>query len=366
LNDTSGASSEYQHVLVELEALDRTLELLQGHELFQSNVAQINAIRAIVLTCRIPLQEFLKQLEKYENSMGPFATKKASFSAFARKSQWAVLMADDVARLRSTIGAKVLSIQLLLGIHISSSLSRIEAHAHEARDAANADALEHKADIAALCKAVGNSASDQQQSLCRLDNKADSAAVTLGVISSTVARTATTIVTIKDVALQLLLLIREVPQHVREAFEPLVRTNSEIFTMVREIHMVIVRAPSPSREFPCSKEPSGVCRDLSHETYRRCARLCVCIQELGCPTGNLFVMLEINFLDLIRAFLNVIIDPRLEFPMTEDCLFTVEDLVFIGESSVFRLREHAWSTTLRLRNRVEVPELDEEPSDAVV
>jgi hypothetical protein len=350
---------------VELEALDRTLQLLQGHELFQSNVAQANAIRAIALTCRIPLQEFLKQLEKYENSMGSFATKKASFSALAHKSQWAVFMADDVAKLRTTIGAKVLSIQLLLGMHISTSLSRIEAHAHEARVNAKADALEHKTDIAAVHKAVDNSASDQRQSLCRLDNKADSAAGTLDVISTTVTRTAATIVGIQELAIQLLLLVRDLPRHVRDAFEPFVRTNSEIFTMVREIHTVMVRAPSPSTELLHPEESSGRCQILSYETYRRCERLCVWVEELHHPIGRRYDNVDQILVRIILVFLKAIRDSGPEY-ITEDYPETAEELVFMGESSVLRLHQGAGSTTLPVENPVEVLELDEEPSDAVV
>jgi hypothetical protein len=328
---------------VELEALDRTLQLLQGHELFNRNVAQVNTIRAMALTCRIPLQEFLKQLEKYEKSMGPFATNKASFSTFARKSQWAVLMADDVARLRTTIGAKVRNIQLLLGLHISTLLSRIEAHAHEARDAAMADALAHKTDIVAVHKAVDNSASDQRQRLGRLDNKADNAAVTLGVISTTVTRTATIIIVIKDVASQLLLLVRDLPQHIREAFEPFVRTNFEIFTMVQDIHTILVQAPSQTTDLIYLEQSPGELRPLLYAKYRHFENFSALIQDrpmnkiVAKVTGRNAVF---RYIDSLRKTT----DDKKWVELDRN----LEEILFYGKL------EDRWSTAIFPGSRIEV------------
>lgn len=120
LGDKAGALSEYQHVVVELEALERTLRYLEKLRPTESNVDHVNAIRGMALTCQIPLREFLVKLQKYETALGPFATQGGScWRSTARKAQYAVFMMDEVAKLRTAIGAKVLSINLLLATHTS-------------------------------------------------------------------------------------------------------------------------------------------------------------------------------------------------------------------------------------------------------
>ena len=120
LKDKCGASTEYQHVQLELQALERTLQHLQALQPTQSNQDHVNAIRGMALTCRIPLQEFLERIESYESSLGPFsALNRRSFKSVGQKSRWAIFMNDEVTKLRTAVGAKVLSIDLLLSTHIS-------------------------------------------------------------------------------------------------------------------------------------------------------------------------------------------------------------------------------------------------------
>jgi hypothetical protein len=68
LEDNSGAAHEYQHVLIELEALARTLKHLEALEPSDSNATHVNAIRGMALACRIPLREFLDRIEKFERT----------------------------------------------------------------------------------------------------------------------------------------------------------------------------------------------------------------------------------------------------------------------------------------------------------
>jgi hypothetical protein len=74
----------------------------------------------MALTCQIPLQDFLDRIERYDASLGPFSSlNRSSIKTIGRKSQWALFMSDEVAKLRTMIGAKVLSINLLLATHTS-------------------------------------------------------------------------------------------------------------------------------------------------------------------------------------------------------------------------------------------------------
>lgn len=119
VNDKCGAASEYQYLQLELQNLSRTLTHLQRLEPTANNRDHVNAIRGMALTCQLPLREFLERMKAYESSLGPFAglsggKGKGSLKSFGRKSQWALFMTDEVAKLRTAIGAKVISINLLL------------------------------------------------------------------------------------------------------------------------------------------------------------------------------------------------------------------------------------------------------------
>ena len=114
-----GASAEYQHVQLELRMLKSTLEHLQALEPDASNIGHINSIKCVALACQIPLQQFLDKIQCFEASMGPFSRAKLSLSAAGRKAQWALFLSNEVNKLRAMVAAKVLSLNLLLGIHLS-------------------------------------------------------------------------------------------------------------------------------------------------------------------------------------------------------------------------------------------------------
>jgi hypothetical protein len=116
LNDTKG---EYQLVVIELEALERVLRQLEALEPNEANTGHINAVRAMALTCRLPLQDFINKLARFEKSMDPGISRNALYT-FSRKAQWAVVMPNEVTNFRVTIAAKVASIHLLLGVHTAS------------------------------------------------------------------------------------------------------------------------------------------------------------------------------------------------------------------------------------------------------
>jgi hypothetical protein len=116
LKTTGGTSQEYQQVILELEGLAHVLSHLQALESNDSNVNHVNAI-LMALACRLPLQDFLVKIQKYEASMGVFAGR--SIKGVGHKAKWAVHIGDEMQKLRAMISAKVLSINLLLATHAS-------------------------------------------------------------------------------------------------------------------------------------------------------------------------------------------------------------------------------------------------------
>ena len=116
MKETGGAASDYQHVIIELKGLKRALQQLERLEPTDDNASHVNAVRAMALACQLPLREFLDRIESFEPSMGPSPTRGLVHSG-ARKAQWAVYMTKEIEKLRALIGAKVISINLLLATH---------------------------------------------------------------------------------------------------------------------------------------------------------------------------------------------------------------------------------------------------------
>jgi hypothetical protein len=118
LKEAGGASCEYQHVMVELEALQRALDHVSGLSPSATNINHVNAIRGVALSCRLPLQQFLQRIGKYEPSLGSFAPKRRLHGA-SDKAKWALHMSDEVNKFRASITAKVMSINVLLATNTS-------------------------------------------------------------------------------------------------------------------------------------------------------------------------------------------------------------------------------------------------------
>lgn len=118
LKETGGASSEYQDAVIELKGLKHALQHLEALEPTEDNVSHVNAIRGMALACKLPLQDFMTKLEKYESSLGPWVNRK-SFQTAGRKARWALSFGQEVEKLRALVAAKQISINLLLAMHSS-------------------------------------------------------------------------------------------------------------------------------------------------------------------------------------------------------------------------------------------------------
>ncbi len=118
LKDAGGAASEYQSAVIELENLATTLSHLEALQPNVDNIQHVNAIRAMSMACKLPLEEFLKKMTRYESSLGPLARQK-SLHTICQKTKWSVTFAEDVEKLRALVAAKHVSINILLGLQTS-------------------------------------------------------------------------------------------------------------------------------------------------------------------------------------------------------------------------------------------------------
>lgn len=118
LKRTGGANTEYQYAIIELKGLKNVLRHLEALELDKDNESHINAIRGMALACQLPLRDFLVKLEKYEASLGPFASA-TWYRGIPQKCKWAVSFSEEVGKLRAFVAAKTVSISMLLAMNLS-------------------------------------------------------------------------------------------------------------------------------------------------------------------------------------------------------------------------------------------------------
>ncbi|KAF2195524.1 hypothetical protein K469DRAFT_14220 [Zopfia rhizophila CBS 207.26] len=206
----------------------------------------------MALTCQIPLQEFLDKMHKYEVSLGPIsAPNRSSTRSIGRKSQWALFMSGKVAKLRTAVGAKVLSINLLLATHTSESISRLEAQAQESHVTLLASVLEQgmslkniRDEMSTVQDSVKEYAKEQVQYTNNVMAKVEDAATTLDRVSESTESVHATVMSFRCLGIQLMQMIHDLPVQVREVLEQVVRTNVEIYHMLRAIQDSILRSPA--------------------------------------------------------------------------------------------------------------------------
>jgi hypothetical protein len=75
---------------------------------------RLQSIRAAAQSCRIPLERFLKKIEKFEYRLGTWNARTKGFATFTRKMQWRLMYKDDVKELQASLGGQIATISMLL------------------------------------------------------------------------------------------------------------------------------------------------------------------------------------------------------------------------------------------------------------
>lgn len=121
-----GSVTTYQGAIQELQTLRSVLEHLdQLRPSNETDLAHVNAIRGMALSCRVPLQEFLNKISTTYASalsaapplpaMPPLRRRSTGFSRSVKKVQWGLSVEEDLTKLRAVVTAKIVNISLLLG-----------------------------------------------------------------------------------------------------------------------------------------------------------------------------------------------------------------------------------------------------------
>jgi hypothetical protein len=98
-----------------LQALQVIFQYLEGLESSEENRCHVNAIQVQASQSLKPLNEFLKNVSKYEKRLGS-AAQGGKVLSNARKAQWAVTIEEEVSKLQDCLGREVDKMNLLMGV----------------------------------------------------------------------------------------------------------------------------------------------------------------------------------------------------------------------------------------------------------
>lgn len=81
---------DYQHLLIELQFLDRAQKQLQCIKPACHELRRLDVIRALATTCQRPLEDFLTKIKKFVEHLGSWSVKGNRLSGFGRRPQWSM------------------------------------------------------------------------------------------------------------------------------------------------------------------------------------------------------------------------------------------------------------------------------------
>jgi len=286
LKDTAvGASADYQHVVLELHSLQTALSRLASLEPSESNINHVNAIRGMALTCQLPLQEFLSNIEKYEKTMGPFA--RSSLRGAGHKARWAVFVTQEVKKIRALISAKALSINLLLAMHTSETVSTLESRGRSQHNELLRNIEEHRSKIEGVSRRVeevkdevaqsSQAAATRIQNLdtdlkSRIDGVSENTAElaqNMSTLSVQMESTQNSLLSLRNTGSHILAFLRKFPADIRALMQSIVRSNLQMYYILLKIDGKVSASPSLLNQSNIRFEDAlGVVRELPHEWFK--------------------------------------------------------------------------------------------------
>ena len=84
LKSVPESAPDYQDLLNELEALDRTLKQIYQIQPGVHELKRLDGVRALASTCQAPLQEFLAKIQKFNKALGPWSRRRHRFGGLDR------------------------------------------------------------------------------------------------------------------------------------------------------------------------------------------------------------------------------------------------------------------------------------------
>ncbi|KAK4493725.1 hypothetical protein PRZ48_014910 [Zasmidium cellare] len=127
LMNAAGASAEYKATIADLQMFQHTLERIQG---LQSTRHEDVVLQRYAKQCCRPIVEFLDKMRDYETALVPGKDQKRSTRAILRRApkqvKWAILVQEDVAKVRNEVGARLAVINTHLALSPRPDMIRTE------------------------------------------------------------------------------------------------------------------------------------------------------------------------------------------------------------------------------------------------
>ena len=131
LRESEGAKADYQELLRALECLHQALQHLDKlGQRCASSTENLDSIKYAALSCRHPLEEFLGNIKKYNQSLGLW-TKENGVKSMADKLKWSFGTGkkEEIAKLQNYLSVHVGTINILLAEHSLEQLDLVSQKA---------------------------------------------------------------------------------------------------------------------------------------------------------------------------------------------------------------------------------------------
>jgi len=165
LKDSGGSKSDYQELLRELNGLKTALHLLEKLTVSTTSVvlsARLEELRSVALACRIPLEQFVTKVKKFDQTLGEIHDSSPGQHQDQLLSTGPHIRRQlvDTTRKIMWLGKKkdVLNLQHYLGTHVGTiNMLLAQLHfeyLHHATDNAVADSQQMHGQLTAIWDAI--------------------------------------------------------------------------------------------------------------------------------------------------------------------------------------------------------------------
>ncbi|MCJ1456069.1 hypothetical protein MMC28_006426 [Mycoblastus sanguinarius] len=240
LKETGGASSAYQDAIIELEGLKHALQQLEAFEPTEDNISHVNAIRGMALACKLPLQDFMTKLEKYESSLGAWAYRNPR-STIGRKARWAVSFGQEVEKFRALVAAKQISINLLLTMHCSQTFSSINSRSKREHGDLISKIVENQAALLQVQGIVENTEG-------RMGGIKATSEARLDAMLSKSDATHASVMSLRTLGERILGFVRTFPREIRDLLQKILQADWRTYQAVLQIQEHLARSPTSLQE----------------------------------------------------------------------------------------------------------------------
>ena len=130
------APKHFQHLALELQLLQRALRrLLEIEPCDNSDLQQLEEIKAIAMHCRQPLLDFINKMRPSEPYLGPIGLT-GTLSSIGKRLHWSLLTRKDVEGLRQAAISEMTAINMLLAVQQLDSIRKLTSAHDQARTSA--------------------------------------------------------------------------------------------------------------------------------------------------------------------------------------------------------------------------------------